>query len=181
MKQYKMETSVSPYFVNNEISIPELSCYPWELEDSWIHVCKTNNKKSPYIVSFYNNKDYERGTIIYSEFIYHKYPTSYVIFNEKNLAERIYTNPVYRGRGYWKWVPLVLRCFFYNNLNKIYLDATPERSMAGERAYKKAIHLLKQKHIYINNGRMNIGEIDPPRDPAFPYVWYNQRIKGIKQ
>jgi hypothetical protein len=175
-----MKTEVDPYFINNEISIPKLSSYPWELEDSWVHVCKTNNKRNPYIVSFYNNKDYKRGTIIYSEFIYHKHPTSYVIFNESNLAERMYTNPKNRGRGYWKWIPLVLRCFFYNNLEKIYLDGSPERSLAAEKAYKKAVALLKQKSIYINNGRrVHLEETTPPRDPAFPYIWYNQRVKEI--
>lgn len=179
MEQYN-STLVNPYFIENDICIPALSSYPIELENSWIHICKTKNNYISYIVSFYHNDDYEKGTIVYSNFIYNKYPTSYVLFNENNLAIRIYTDPRNRGRGYWKWVALVLRCFFYNNLDKIYVDATPERSMAGERAYSKAMQLSKQKKIYKNNGRMNLGEIDPPRDPAFPYVWYNQRIKEIE-
>lgn len=164
----------------NEIVIPNLEDYPQELENSWIHIYKVEDHFDiSYIVSFYNNDDYPRGTIIVSPFLYHIYPDSYVIFNKDNLSTRIYTNPVYRGRGYWKWIPQVLRCFFYNNFDNIYLDSSPERSMAGEKAYKKAIEIMKQKKIYVNNGRMKLGELEPPRDPSFPYIWYNNRIGGL--
>jgi hypothetical protein len=165
-----------------EIDLPEFNEYPKELENTWLHVYKVKDHFDlSYIVSFYKNNDYPRGTVIVSPFLYHKYPDGYVIFDKQYFSSRIYGNPMYRGRGWWKWVPIVLRTFFYSNMNKIFVDATPERSMAGERSYKKALPYLKQKNPTINNGRMNLGEMEPPRDPTSPYIWYNNRVGGNRE
>jgi len=165
------------YIKNVEgVNIPYLNQYPEELSDSWIHICETPmHRQIAYIVSFYHNTDNPKGTIIYSHKIYNKYPDMFITLDKNFLADRMYTNPKLRKRGYWKWAAMVLRPFFYNNLNKIYIDGRRDRAPFAEKAYLKAASMLSDTKIEYSKLKKNIWD----RDPVFPYIWYNQTEVSI--
>jgi GNAT superfamily N-acetyltransferase len=168
----------------NEKKIPYLSSFPEELENVWVHVHKFENHPTlSLVVSLYKNDDFKRGTVIVSPYFYHKYPDVYCIYTkdidgDTYIGARAYTNPKYRGRGYWKWFILFLRSFLYNNL-QMYTDVSPERNSFLEKAYVSA-HIIAKKTItkYFNDGKMFTRDGKEPRDPCFPDIWYNQRVGG---
>jgi hypothetical protein len=158
-------------------SIPSISSYPEELSNSWIHICKTPmHRQIAYIVSIYHNSDNPKGTIIFSNKIYNFYPDMFVTFDKNGLADKMYTRPDLRKKGYWKWVPLVLRPFFYNNLNKTYVDGRQDRSTFADKAYAKAIKMLGQ--IPVEQKKFKDSFVWR-RDPINDYIWYNKRIEGF--
>jgi hypothetical protein len=169
----------------NEKKIPYLSSFPKELENVWVHVHKFENHPTlSLVVSLYKNDDFKKGTIIISPYFYHKYPDVYCVYTkdvdgETHIGTRAYTNPKYRGRGYWKWFILFLRSFLYNNL-QMYTDVSPERNSFMEKAYKNVQKTINYEYDkYKNDGKMYTKEYQEPRDPCFPDIWYNHRIGGI--
>ena len=184
-------TTVS-HLETDGVPTPSYSQYPSELDKSWIHVTFfEDHPKLAGVISIYKNDKYPTGTVIFSKHILNEYPDMYMTLNkggatyattEKNvvLSDRIYTNPVYRRRGYWKWAGSMMRSILYS-YNGLVLDGTDDRALAIEKIYVKAMKLGGQKKWFPNNGRMfnhKGWEKEPPREPAFPYIWYNQRLGG---
>lgn len=178
-----METIVTPV-INNGVATPSFSQYPKEFGDSWIHVTLFDDHLTlAAIMCLYINDKHPPGTIIISKYMMNDYPDMHFTFNKNFEGERMYTNPVYRKRGYWKLFGILMRSIFYN-YNGTVLESTSNRALAVERAYLAMVKLAKQKDWVPNNGRMfnHMGsEIEPPRDPAYPAVWYNQRVGGIDE
>jgi hypothetical protein len=93
----------------------------------------------------------------------------------------MYTNPIYRRRGYWKFLASVLRSVFYNNAGGILLEGTRNRSPITNRLYGTLTKLMNHNNPNspILGGRVSMPEQEPPRDPASPVIWFGQRIGGF--
>ena len=176
-----MSTIITPCETNG-VATPSFSNYPKELGDSWVMVTffKDNPAVSTAVCLYINNK-YPKGTIVMSKYMMNDYPDMYYILDKTNTVTRFYTNPIYRRRGYWKLFGTLMRSIMYN-YNGIVPDSTDDRAFFGEKAYLAMVNIGKQKKWLKNNGRMfnHLGiEFEPPRNPAFPSIWYNQRIGGL--
>lgn len=175
-----MTTEIIPFYTNG-VATPLFKEYPVEFGDSWI--CVTFLKDHPdlsLIAMLYKNNKYPKGTIIFSKYIHNDYPDMYYTLDKDHLANRVYTNPMYRRRGYWKIFGSLMRSIIYN-YNGIIPDGSADRANAVEKAYLAMVSIGKQAKWLPNNGRMfkHMGsEIEPPREPAYPYIWYNQRAGG---
>jgi hypothetical protein len=169
-----------------------LSQYPTELGDSWIHACFVNSEFIKISIGLYKNTTYPTGTIIFSQFTPNQYPDMYTIqapdqrgsyteLNKTVESNRMYTNPIYRRRGYWKFLASVLRSVFYNNAGGILLEGTRNRSPITNRLYGTLTKLMNHNNPNspILGGRISMPEQEPPRDPASPVIWFGQRIGGF--
>lgn len=158
-----------------------LDKYPEKLNSYWIQITELkDNNIIKYCVSFYKNKKYPPGTIIVSNYILNDYPDLYLTIDRNLLANRVYTNPKLRPSGAWKWIGVITRLFFYNNLNKQKIDVPSKRSFITDIAYNNTKKILKEKHIYKKNDVEKIFELtEPPRDFLYPALWYNKRVKRI--
>lgn len=167
------------------ISLVELSEYPSELGQSWIHASFINGSVINLSVSLYKDNMYPEGTIIVSEFIRNKYPDMYTLqkFEEDSfVSDRMYTNPIYRRLGYWKYLAGLLRSVFYTNFNLV-IEGSKNRSPVADKFYKKISRVLSHNspNSPIIGGRLFMNEQEPPRDPTSPVIWYEQRIGGFNE
>jgi len=155
--------------------------YPEKLNKYWIHITEFKKpNKIKYCVSFYKNNNFLPGTIIVSDYILNDYPDLYLTIDRNLLANRVYTNPELRPSGAWKWIGVLTRLFFYNNLEKQNVDVPSKRNLIADIAYNKTKTILKEKHIYKKNEIQKVLEIvEPARDFMYPDIWYNKRIKGV--
>ena len=176
-----METIITPQETNG-VATPHFSQYPTEFGHSWMQI--TFLKDHPdlsFAVCLYINNKYPNGTIIMSKHISNDYPDMYCTLDHNHKANRLYTNPIYRKRGYWKILGTLMRSIMYS-YNGVIADGSADRANAIEKAYLDMVRIGKQKKWLPNNGRMfshQGSEIEPPREPVFPYIWYNQRIGGL--
>ena len=186
-------TVITPILIDGH-SMMDLSQYPTELGDSWIHSCFINSNLIKISIGLYKNNKYPSGTIVFSEFTPNHYPDMYTIQApdqmdhsgelEKTIeSNRMYTNPIYRRRGYWKFLASVLRSVFYNNAGGILLEGTRNRSPITDKLYKTLSKIMNHKNPNSpqSGGRINMPEQEPPRDPMLPIVWFGQRIGGINE
>lgn len=186
-------TVITPIVVDGH-SMMDLSQYPTELGDSWIHSCFVNSNLIKISIGLYKNNKYPSGTIIFSEFTPNQYPDMYTIHApdqidhsgklEKTIeSNRMYTNPIYRRRGYWKFLCSVLLPVFYHNAGGIILEGTRNRSPITDKLYKKLSKMINHKNQNFPQagGRIDMLEQEPPRDPMLPIVWFGQRIGGINE
>lgn len=161
----------------------DLEKFPEELGNSWIFIHKFENHPFySYLFSLYHNEDFPAGTVIISPYLYHRYPDIYSIYSkpdENNIyyGMRASINPRYRGQKWWNWYGYLTRIIFWGNLN-IHVDVTSDRNKKMEQFYQNATALFEQNNKIKNDGRMYLPDEEMPRDPAFPYIWYNQRIGG---
>jgi hypothetical protein len=167
----------------NGISLVELSEYPSELGQSWIHASFINGSVIDLSISLYKDNAYPNGTIIVSEFVRNKYPDMYTLqkFEGSNfVSDRMYTNPVYRRLGYWKYLAGLLRSVFYTNFNLV-IEGSTNRSPIANKFYKNISKVLKHNspNSPVINGRILANEQEPPRDPISPIIWYEQRVGGM--
>jgi|AntAceMinimDraft_5_1070358.scaffolds.fasta_scaffold01601_3 hypothetical protein len=176
-------TKVVPIKIN-DYNFVDLSCFPKELENMWVHVQKIKNSLTiSCIVSFYKNDDFLPGTVIESSYTYHRYPDAYAMYGLKTelgiyFGVRAYTSPRYRRRGWWKWLMFILRDVLYNNFEMM-TEVSADRNKVLENIYKKALNMGNQVYNkYFNDGRMLFPEKEMPRDSGYPYIWYNHRIGG---
>lgn len=165
------------------ISLVELSEYPPELGQSWIHASFIKTNVIDLSISLYRDNTYPKGTIIVSEFVSNKYPDMYTLqkFEENNfVSDRMYTNPVYRRLGHWKYLAGLLRSVFYTNFNLV-IEGSRNRSPVADKFYKNISRVLKHNspNSPIMSGRIFMNEQEPPRDPTSPVIWYEQRIGGF--
>ena len=158
-----------------------LDKYPEKLNSYWIQITEfKKNNIIKYCVAFYKNKKYPSGTIIVSNYISNDYPDLYLTIDKNLLANRVYTSPELRPSGAWKWIGVITRLFFYNNMGQQKIDVPSKRSFIADIAYNNTKKILKEKHIYKKNEVKKIFELtEPPRDFLYPAVWYNKRIKRI--
>lgn len=167
----------------NGVKLVNFSNFPKELEGLWFSLHKFKDNSLLYaVVSIYKNNRHPSGTIIETPFMHNDYPDAYAIYLHENqegivISTRIYTNPEYRGSGWWKLLFGFLRDFLYTNFD-MHTDSTGERTVAVERIYKYAKDMVNQEDYTKNDGRINVPEILPPRDPCHPDTWYNHRIGG---
>jgi hypothetical protein len=165
------------------ISLVELSQYPSELGDSWIHASFINGSVINLSISMYKDNTYPKGAIIVSEFVSNKYPDMYTLQKIEGasfVSDRMYTNPIYRRQGYWKYLAGLLRSVFYTNFNLV-IEGSINRSQVADKFYKNISKVLKHNspNSPIMSGRFFMNEQEPPRDPTSPVIWYEQRIGGI--
>jgi hypothetical protein len=161
----------------------DVKSYPEELGKFWTVVTKIEDHPLiSYVASIYINDDFMPGTIIESSFFYHKYPDLHVVYDKDIFAIRIYTSPFHRGKKHWEYLALVLRNFFYSNLN-IYTDISSDRTILAQNMYKtlrknviKDTDLTEEDDKTPYKIRNNLLEKEIPRDPCFPYTWYNHRM-----
>jgi hypothetical protein len=167
---------------NNNVVTIDLDKFPEELENSWcfIHDFKNNHNMYSYMFCLYNNDDFPKGTVIISPYFYHKYPDIYSLYSKPNedkvmFATRVHVNPKHRGKQWMIWYAYITRDIFWNNFGFI-ADVTSDRNKKVESWYKRYTELSGQEMKTQNNGRMNYPSEEMPRDPAYPYIWYNNRI-----
>lgn len=161
--------------------IYNLKSFPEEIKNTWMHIIKIDrHPQLSYVVAIYKNNDFPEGTIILSPYFYHRYPDFYALYEKDIKAFRIYSNPMYRRQYHWNGFPMILRNFFYNSLG-IYTDVIEERSLSAEKIYQKLKKMSKmpeEQDPSPNNNAIVDAQVNPPRDPCYPNVWYNHRIEG---
>jgi hypothetical protein len=178
-------TEFVPEVINNNKLIFDIQSKPKNLKNFWAVVTKI--KRHPFIshaVAIYINDKKPNGTIIYSNYFYHEYPDLYVIYDKDNNAIRVYTGILHRNKRYWEYFAFLFRNFFYFNLD-IYTDIAKDRTDYAEKMYLRIVdsvsdRLSSGKDYYnpISNARTEFSEENIPRDPCFPYIWYNHRMAG---
>lgn len=157
--------------------------FPKELDGFWVHVCvEPDHKDFTYIISIYKNNQYPTGTLIFSKYLPYAYPDMYVCIDSNYYTIRMYTSPLYRRRGYWVLFGVFFKSFFATQLN-VHLEAPPDRSKLADRIYARARKLAGQTYStpVLRGGRIDQDEMEPPRDPAFPLIWFGQRIGGFNE
>lgn len=161
----------------------DFECFPTELENGWIFIHEfKNNKLFSNLFSMYKGDDFPRGTVVVSPYIYHRYPDIYSLYEQPNaegiiLGSRGQINPRYRGRKWWTWYAYMTRVIFWGNFKK-HIDVTPERNTKMETFYQKARKDFNQDWQMENTGRNKYPDEEMPRDPIYPYIWYNHRVGG---
>lgn len=158
-----------------------LDKYPEKLNSYWIQITELKkNNIIKYCVAFYKNKKYPPGTIIVSNYILNDYPDLYLTIDRNLLANRVYTSPELRPSGAWKWIGVLTRLFFYNNMGQQKIDVPSKRSLLADIAYNNTKKILKEKHIYKKSEvEITKGIVEAPRDFMYPAIWYNKRIKKV--
>jgi hypothetical protein len=157
--------------------------FPDMLTGFWVHVCiEPDNKDFTYIVSIYKNTEHPTGTVILSEYLPYAYPDMYMCVDNNYHAIRVYTNPVHRRNGYWVSFGLFFKSFFATQFG-VDLEAPFDRSKVTDRIYAKARRIAGQTFATpaLRGGRIDHDEMEPPRDPAFPLIWFGQRIGGFNE
>ena len=159
------------------------SNFPAELKGFWVHVCvEPDHKDFTYIISIYKNNQYPTGTVILSKYLPYEYPDMYVCISSNYLTVRMYTSPLHRRNGYWVLFGVFLKSFFSTHLG-VELEAPPDRSKLADRIYARARKVAGQTFatIPLRGGRIDQDEMEAPRDPAFPLIWFGQRIGGFNE
>ena len=156
---------------------------PEKLDGFWVHVCvEPDHKDFTYIVSIYKDSQHPTGTVILSKYLPYAYPDMYMCVDTKYHAIRVYTNPVHRRNGYWVLFGVFFKSFFATQFN-VDLEAPFDRSKFTDRIYAKARRIAGQTFATtpLKGGRIDQDEMEPPRDPAFPLIWFGQRIGGFNE
>jgi hypothetical protein len=156
---------------------------PDKLDGFWVHICvKPHNDQFAYLVSAYKNDKYPTGTIIISEELFYDYPDMYVCLDKNYYTFRIYTNPIHRRQGYWIPLGIFFKHFFSKHF-KVELEASPDRSKVADLIYNQQRNVGGQDYAspILAGGRIEREEMEPPRDPAFPLIWFGQRIGGFNE
>lgn len=157
-----------------------LDSYPDQLNGCWIQITKTkDHPKIEYSVQVYKNNIHPSGTIIVSNYINSNYPDFYTTLDKDISADRVYTDPRYRNLGTWKWLAVILRLFFYNNMNGLVTKVPSKRNFMAHSAYMKAKSILMETEMLPKEKLELFGETKFPRDPIYPSVWYNKRVKEV--
>ena len=154
-----------------------------ELDGFWVHVCvEPDHKDFTYIVSIYKNDKHTTGTVVLSDTLPYAYPDMYMCVDNRHHAIRVYTNPVHRRNGYWVLFGAFLKSFFATHFN-VELEAPPDRSKLADRIYARARKVAGQTFATtpLRGGRIDQDEMEAPRDPAFPLIWFGQRIGGFNE
>jgi hypothetical protein len=157
--------------------------FPKELDGFWVHVCvELDSSSFTYIVSIYKNNDYPTGTVIISKYLPYAYPDMYGCFDKGYQVQRMYTNPIHRRNGYWVPFGVFLKKFFAEQFG-VNVDGTGDRSKQTDRIYARTRAVLGDASYVppIKGGRIEYDEAEPPRDPAFPLIWFGQRIGGFNE
>ena len=157
--------------------------FPEKLTGFWVHVCvEPDTKDFTYIVSIYKNNLHPTGTVLLSNTLPYDYPDMYMCVDNNYHAIRVYTNPIHRRNGYWVLFGVFFKSFFATQFY-VNLEAPFDRSKLTDRIYAKARHIVGQTFVTptLSGGRIDNPEMEPPRDPAFPLIWFSQRIGGFNE
>lgn len=157
--------------------------FPEKLSGFWVHVCvEPESNLFTYIVSIYKNDDYPTGTVVLSKYMPYAYPDMYGCFDKNYHIQRMYTNPIHRRNGYWIPFGIFFKKFFADQFN-VNVDGTADRSKQTDRIYNRTRALLGESSYVpaTKGGRIDYDEAEPPRDPAFPLIWFGQRIGGFNE
>jgi hypothetical protein len=157
--------------------------FPEKLYGFWVHVCvEPENPGYTYIVSIYKNEENPTGTVVVSKYMPYEYPDMYMCVDTKYQAIRVYTNPLHRRNGYWVAFGVFFKYFFAEQFG-VDLEAPFDRSKWTDKIYTKARKIYGQTFItpVLKGGRIDQDEMEPPRDPAFPLIWFGQRIGGFNE
>jgi hypothetical protein len=94
----------------------------------------------------------------------------------------MYTNPIHRRNGYWVLFGVFFKSFFVPQFN-VHLESSFDRSKLADRIYARARKLAGQTYFIpaLKGGRIDQAEMEAPRDPAFPLIWFGQRIGGFNE
>lgn len=177
-------TNIYPKF-DGKVLTADFEKFPQELGNSWIVIHKFDNHSFySYMFCLYHNDDFPPGTVLMSPYFYHKYPDIYSLYTKENsegilFGIRASVNPKHRGKKMWTWYAYLTRILFWGNLGVI-VDVTEDRNKKMDNFYEKASQVFNHKEKTKNDGRISYPSEEMPRDPAFPYIWHNQRIEGKK-
>ena len=170
----------------DETIVFDIKSKPENLENFWCVITKIS--RHPFIsqaIAVYVDKKFPSGTIIVSKYFYHRYPDFYVIYDKNNNAIRLYTRPKYRGNKNWEYFAFLFKNFFYFNLGEN-TNLAEDRSEIAQKMYLKLTKSILEKDESLEDFlfspakiREDFSEDKVPRDPCFPYIWYNQRMGEI--
>ena len=154
--------------------VPIFSAWPKELAGWWLQITEVSLFQTKYVASFYFNNKNPEGSVLVSSFLPKEYPDIYCLIGNDSVVDRVYVNPVYRKRGFLSPCGPVLRSVMYSIFNLI-VEATKDQSPKIYKAIGEPVPLRNQEE---DLSEMSLQNIEPPRDPAFPFVWASERTGG---
>ena len=162
-------------------SIPVFSSWPKELSGWWLQITEVSLLQTKYVAGFYFNDKKAEGSVIVSSFLPKEYPDIYCLIGKDSVVDRVYVNPVYRKKGYLAPCAPILRSVIYAIFNLI-IEATKDQSPKIYQAMGEAYRVLGEP-IPLRNpeeslSEMALHDIEPPRDPVFPFTWASERAGG---
>lgn len=162
-------------------AIPVFSAWPKELSGWWLQITEVSLFQTKFVAGFYFNDKKPEGSVTVSSFIPKEYPDIYCLIGKDSVVDRVYVNPVYRKKGYLAPCAPILRSVIYSIFNLI-IEATKDQSPKIYQAMGEAYRVLGEP-IPLRNpeeslSEMALHDIDPPRDPVFPFVWASERAGG---
>ena len=162
-------------------SIPIFSSWPKELSGWWLQITEVSLFQTKLVAGFYFNDKRPEGSVIISSFLPKEYPDIYCLIGKDSVVDRVYVNPVYRKKGYLAPCAPILRSIIYEIFNLI-IEATKDQSPKIYQAMGEAYRILGEpvpsRNPEESLSEMALSDIEPPRDPVFPYTWTSERAGG---
>mgnify|MGYP000853736425 FL=1 len=166
--------------VENKI-VPIFSAWPKELAGWWLQITEVSLFQTKYVAGFYFNNKKPEGSVVVSSFLPKEYPDIYCLIGNDSVVDRVYVNPVYRKKGFLSPCGPVLRSVVYSIFNLI-VEATKDQSPKIYKAMGEAYQSIGEPVPLRNQeedlSEMSLQNIEPPRDPAFPFIWASERTGG---
>lgn len=162
-------------------SIPIFSAWPKELSGWWLKITEVSLFQTKFVASFYFNDKNPEGSVIISSLLSQEYPDIYCLIGKDSVVDRVYVNPVYRKMGFLTPTSPILRSVMYEVFGMI-IEASKDQSLKIHKAMSDAYKILEEPVPLRNSeeelSQMSLYDIDPPRDPVFPFVWSSERAGG---
>jgi hypothetical protein len=166
--------------VNGKI-IPLFSAWPKELSGWWLQITEVSLLQTRWVCQFYFNDINPEGTVVVSNFVKKEYPDMYLLVDHDGTVDRVYINPVYRKKGLLAVSGPILRTLMYEFFN-IIVETTTDSSLKTKSgivgAYESIGEYIPPRKSEEVLSDISIGDILPPRDPVYPFVWAKERPGG---
>jgi hypothetical protein len=162
-------------------SIPIFSSWPKELAGWWLHITEVDLFQTRMVAGFYFNDKNPEGSVLISKCLPKEYPDIYCLIGKDSVVDRVYVNPIYRKKGFLAPCAPILRSIIYEIFNLI-IEATKDQSPKIYQAMGEAYRVLGEpvpsRNPEESLSEMALDDIEPPRDPVFPFTWASERAGG---
>lgn len=161
--------------------VPIFSAWPKELAGWWLQITEVSLLQTRWVCQFYFNDSHPEGTVIVSSLVLKEYPDMYLLVDHDGTVDRVYINPVHRKKGLLAVSGPILRTLMYEFFN-IIVETTTDSSLKTKKgivgAYESGGEYIPQRQSEDLLSDISVGDVLPPRDPVYPFVWVKERPGG---